>query len=188
MNSLSSIRNEAIASSYDFSNYKLIIDVGGGQGGLLLTILQLYKNVNGLLYDIEAPIKKAKEVFAGKKLLNRCQLVSGDFFTFVPLKGDLYIIKHVLHGLNSEKSVQLLQKISAASLPDSKILIIEMMMPSRNKKYYSKLNDLEIMLIFEKGCERSENDFLKIIADANLELIRKITLNMGLYILELKKG
>src|SRR5882757_4562787 len=49
MSELSGAAGKAIASSYDFSVFNVIVDVGGGQGALLAAVLAQHKNTKGIL-------------------------------------------------------------------------------------------------------------------------------------------
>ena len=52
MSELSGAAGKAIASSYDFSIFNVIADVGGGQGALLAAVLTQHKIAKGILLSI----------------------------------------------------------------------------------------------------------------------------------------
>lgn len=184
MTSLSSVNDYAIARSYDFSSARKIIDIGGGQGGLLSAILKLHARTQGVLYDLPEVIASATSTLEQKDLRNRVDMIAGDFFQVIPPEGDLYIIKHVLHGLNQDQSIALLKNV-AAVLPDKgKLLIIEMVIPSGNQSSYSKFNDLEMMLLSSTGRERTMDEFENIISSCNLKRSTLINMPMGVSIIE----
>jgi hypothetical protein len=51
MTGFSSSIAPAVAEAYNFSGFKTVVDVGGGHGVLLNTILQAYPGVNGIVFD-----------------------------------------------------------------------------------------------------------------------------------------
>lgn len=184
MSSLSSLSNQAVADKIDFSKIHTVADIGGGEGGLLLAILNKWPNLNGILYDISSAIEKAKELFSRNNLLQRSQLIVGDFFKNVPELADAYILKHVLHGLDKSQGVHLLKNIKKSANSQAKIFIVEMVMPGPNTKCYSKFNDLEMMLFSSTGRERSIDDFTEMLNEAGLDLLHIKYVQMGLHIIE----
>ncbi len=184
MTSLSSLSNYAIASSYDFSKAKCIVDIGGGQGGLLAAILKQHQNTTGILYDLPEVVASATELLEREQIKQRTDVLGGDFFQSIPEGGDLYIIKHVLHGINQEQSVILLKNIAKVLPKSGKLLIIEMMIPEKNKPSYSKFNDLEMMLLSATGRERTAHEFTEIITQCSLGIARILSMPMGVSIIE----
>lgn len=96
MANFATAENPAIAGTYDYARFDHIIDVGGGQGGLLAEILKRHPNVRGTLFDLPAvvrnPVYLSNEAFP-----ERWTTVGGDFFQSVPMGGDAYVLKRILH-------------------------------------------------------------------------------------------
>jgi phospholipid N-methyltransferase len=185
MSSLSSINNYAIADKYDFSDAKQIIDVGGGHGGLLQAILKFTShNTKGLLYDLPSVTEAVKNIWKNDPINQRITIKSGDFFKEVPLGGDVYIVKHVLHGLDDEQSINLLTMIKTAMPQSGKLLIIEMLIPAGNVESFSKFNDLGMMLLSSYGQEREQKQFENIIGKVGLLITRIIPVHFGVCIIE----
>ncbi len=120
MASLTSLHASLISSMYDFSQFNTIIDIGGGQGMLLLTILKNNPNLHGILFDLPHAIESAKKIYAKESansknnnrdnihdILSRSKLIEGDFFKSIPAVGaDGYIIKNVILNWD-DKSAEL---------------------------------------------------------------------------------
>jgi tRNA A58 N-methylase Trm61 len=93
--------NVAIVGAYDFTPFQRVVDVGGGQGGLLAEIMKAHPAVRGTLYDRDEVVQEpAYLTDAG--LINRCEIVGGDFFKSVPTGGDAYILKRILHDWSDQ--------------------------------------------------------------------------------------
>jgi hypothetical protein len=88
---------QAVLDAYDFSRFGCIVDIGGGQGLLLKTILLACPATRGILFDQPQVIASADQVLASAGLAQRCQIVAGSFFESVPENGDIYIMKVILH-------------------------------------------------------------------------------------------
>src|SRR5204863_8576376 len=56
--------DQAIARAYDFSGSGLVMDVGGGRGGLLKAVLERHGNVRGQLFDQPQVVERAQALEA----------------------------------------------------------------------------------------------------------------------------
>src|SRR5579872_4297202 len=101
----------AIAHAYDFGRFRQLVDIAGGRGLLLGTILQRYPDLRGVLFDLPPVIAGAHHTLASFGLNGRCQTVGGDFFQAVPEGADAYMLKHIIHDWDDERSVAILRNI-----------------------------------------------------------------------------
>jgi O-methyltransferase domain/Dimerisation domain len=92
---------EEIIRAYDFSGFSIIVDVAGNQGQQLAAILRANPGSHGILFDQPYVVQGATQVLEQAGVLDRCEIVGGDFFTSVPNSGDVYIIKNALLAYNS---------------------------------------------------------------------------------------
>ncbi len=116
---------DQVARSYDFSQAKTLIDVGGGRGALLSAILKTAPQLRGRVYDRAETQTSAGLMFHRQGVTDRASHQCGNFFESVPDGADLYTIKHVLHDWDDASVLQILRSIRAAMSPHSKLLIIE---------------------------------------------------------------
>jgi hypothetical protein len=172
MTSLSAGAVAAVLSAYDFSGINKLVDVGGGHGLLLASILAKYPNMKGVLYDAPPVVTGAKDVFAAHGIAaERCEVVGGDFLQSAPAGGDAYILKHIIHDWSDEHCLTILRHCHAGMTASGKVLIVEMVIPERNVPTVSKFLDLE-MLLFLTGCERTESEYRALLDGAGFELTR----------------
>jgi hypothetical protein len=92
----------AVAAVYDFAPLRTVVDVGGGNGALLIGILKAYPHLHGIVFDQPPAAERARKQIAERGLAERCQAAGGDFFKDVPPGADAYILKHVIHDWNDE--------------------------------------------------------------------------------------
>ncbi|RWR99365.1 hypothetical protein B4U79_17036, partial [Dinothrombium tinctorium] len=114
-----------IIAAYDFSRFEHIVDVGGGEGKLLIEILKKATHSRGTLFETPMIAEKAEAAIAEKGLSARCKAVAGNFFDSVPIDGDCYILKFVLHDWSDEKCLKILRNIRTNMKEKSKLVIIE---------------------------------------------------------------
>ncbi len=171
MTSNSAFSSVAVVSGYDFSSIKKLVDVGGGHGFLLASILAKYETVKGVLYDTPAIVAEAEKLLAAHGVSEKCETIGGDFFENVPTGGDAYIMKHIIHDWNDEQCITILQNCSNAMTAGGKILVVEMVVPEGNEPSPAKFLDLQ-MLQYLPGCERTENEYRELFYKAGFELTR----------------
>lgn len=163
-----------IARAWDFSKSKVVADLGGGGGSLILAVLELNSNLQGMLVDLEASIDAAKPRFAKEKLSSRCQLVPGDLLQSVPGGADVYMIKHVLHGRQDPEAITILKNCRAVIPQDGCLLVIEFVLPPLVSQADSRLEGLLMsdlnMLAVTGGRERSEREWKTLFEAAGFSL------------------
>lgn len=174
MTSLSAGAVAAVLSAYDFSEITKLVDVGGGHGLLLASILSTYPNMTGVLYDEPTVVTGAKDMFAAHGVADRCEIVGGDFFHSAPAGGDAYILKHILHDWREEDCLMILRHCHAGMTAGGKVLIVEMVIPERNVPAVSKFLDLG-MLLFLTGSERTEAEYRALLDEAGFDLTRIVS-------------
>jgi len=173
MTNLSLLSAPAIVEAYDFSSINKLVDVAGGHGLLLAAILKANPHLQGVLFDLPFVIENAGELLESEGVAARTEKVSGDFFESVPAGADAYLMKHIIHDWNDERSVKILQNIYRAMNDDGKVLIVEMVVPVGNEPSPAKGLDL-VMLTVEGGKERTEKEYRELLAAAGLRLSRVI--------------
>jgi 2-polyprenyl-3-methyl-5-hydroxy-6-metoxy-1,4-benzoquinol methylase len=171
MTSNSAFASVAVVNSYDFSSISKLVDVGGGHGFLLASILSKYNTVKGVLYDMPAIVAEAKELLASHGVTDRCETVGGNFFDSVPEGADAYIMKHIIHDWSDEQCINILTNCRNALAPDGKVLVVELVLPEGNEPSLGKFLDLQ-MLQFLPGCERTEAEYRSLFDKAGLQLTR----------------
>ena len=177
----------AIAASYDFSPFRKLVDIGGGNGSLLIGILNANPNLHGIVFDVPHAADKARAKIAEAGLKSRCDAVGGDFFTEVPAGADAYIIKHVIHDWNDDRATAILRSVHRAMPPQGKLLIAEGVYPQRiDKSDLSRgaaANDVN-MLVSTGGRQRSETEFRSLQDAARFKLTRIIPTPARLSLIE----
>jgi len=170
MSDISRMSAPAVAQSYDFGTFSKLVDVGGGEGLMLATILQRYPNLVGVLFDLPIVVERARLFLESSGVANRCQIVPGDFFDGVPTRGDGFLVRHVVHDWEDERAITLLRNIRRAIHPSGRLLLVEGIVPPGNTPSAAKLLDLE-MLTLTGGRERTETEYNSLLSAAGFELL-----------------
>lgn len=183
MTDLTSVVEPAVVGAYDFKPFKRIVDVGGGHGSLISSILKNNPHLEGILYDAPQVIEGAQEKIAARGLNGRCQLMAGDFFSSVPKGGDVYLMKHIIHDWDDEKCTGILRNCRDAMNAQGRVIVIDQVVPAGNAPSLGKFTDL-LMMVMVGGKERTEEEFRKLFDAAGLKLTRIIETHSPMSIIE----
>jgi hypothetical protein len=172
MSDLSTIDSPAVADAYSFDEIRSIVDVGGGHGLLLATILGRNPHLKGTLYDMPHVVASAKDGPL-KSVMERCTIASGDMFASVPASADAYIMKHIIHDWPDEECVKVLRACQKGVNSGGKLLVVDNVIQPGNDFAPGKFLDIQ-MMIFPGGCERTEKQFHGLFGAAGWRLSRVI--------------
>jgi hypothetical protein len=158
MNSVSGQVADSLAVAYDFSKFRTIVDVGGGGGAPIAAILGRHPGVRAVLFDLPHIVAEARRFIEQAGFAARCELVGGSFFDSVPVGGDAYLLKSVLHDWYDADVKRILEVCHAAMRPDAVLLVIERLLSPPNEGAAGKFADLN-MLVAAGGCERTSEEW-----------------------------
>jgi len=165
----------AVAATYDFASIGTVVDVGGGNGALLIGILKAHPHLRGIVFDQPPAAERARKQIAARGLSDRCEAIGGNFFERTPQGGDAYVLKHVIHDWNDERAVVILRNCRQAMPENGRLLIVEGVYPPRiDQSLESRgaaANDVN-MLVNTGGRQRSEAEFRALYEAAGFKLTR----------------
>jgi SAM-dependent methyltransferase len=187
MTSISSTEAIATCDAYDFKGVKTVMDVAGGHGLLLATILRRHKSMRGVLFDLPHVVAGAPATFARAGLTSRVEIESGDFFKELPSGADAIVMKHIIHDWDDESATRILQTCHRALGPRGKVLIVDPVVPPGNVPHYGKLLDLEMLVLTPLGRERTRAEFTTLLRGAGFRLSRVVATKSPLSVVEAMK-
>jgi hypothetical protein len=174
---------DPMLAAYDFSEIGTLADIGGGNGSLMSAVLKRYPQMKGILFDLPGVIGRSVKNIEAAGLADRCQTVSGDFFKEVPDGADAYLLRHIIHAWDDEKATTILQNVRKAMKGDSRVLVLDSVIPQGNEPFFGKWLDLTMMLI-PGGQERSEEEYRKLFDDAGLRITQILPTSTEVSIIE----
>nr|QDQ37877.1 O-methyltransferase [Streptomyces vinaceusdrappus] len=167
----SRVERAAVVEAYDFSDATRIVDIGGGNGTLLVAVLREAPEATGVLFDLPHVVERNRIGESG--LADRCAVVGGDIFGELPSGGDLYMMKSVLHGWTDDQAVSILEGCRRAMRPDGRLLLIERVIPKGDTPHASKAFDFA-MLVMAGGQERTGDEYTALLDKAGFRVTRVI--------------
>lgn len=169
MGELTRLVGPLLVAGYDFGQHGRILDLGGGNGMMIATILKSFPQLRGGVLDLPATLAEAPRMLEAAAVRERVELISGNAFDAVPSGWDGYILKHILHGVKEPQIGRILGNIRDAMQPGSKLFVIEMLIPEDQAGIYPAFIDLQ-MLVSSGGRERSVPEYRELFAKHGLTL------------------
>ncbi len=176
MTSNTALSGTAITRAYDFSGVRRLVDVGGGHGLLLATILQAHPTMRGVLFDLPEVIAGAQAVLEAAGVANRCEVVGGDFFSAVSPGGDAYILRQIIHDWDDAQATAILANVRRAMQGRGKVLVVERTIAPDYRQALPVLHLDVQMLVLLGGGERTEAEYGALFAAADLRLSAAVPL------------
>ena len=173
----------AVAEAYDFAGIGTLVDVGGGSGNLLITVLKANPALRGMLYDLPHVAAEAEQNVAAAGLADRCRVVRGSFFEAVPQGGDAYVLSHIIHDWSEDECLRILANCRRAMGDRGRLLIVESVLRPGDEPDPGKLLDL-VMLVAPGGQERSEEEYRALLDKGGFRLSRVVPTRSSVSIVE----
>jgi len=195
MTAMTSSQVSSISKLYDFSQFNTVVDIGGGQGLFLSTILKDNPNLTGIVFDLPHAIEGAnqqKQQISHEKLssdvtnnsiLPRCKFLSGNFFKSIPSGADGYIIKNVLLNWDDESASTILKNcLQAMNFSKSyqkdkkqqkikpKVIIVDMIMSEKNEMSFGNLLDIVMLVLTQNGRIRTKKEFTNLLDTCGFQI------------------
>ncbi|MFG6201142.1 methyltransferase [Nonomuraea sp. JJY05] len=169
-----------VPDAYDFSGARRVVDLAGGTGALLGTVLRSNPAARGVLFDVPEVVEAAPAHLERMGVLDRCELVGGDLFDSVPEGGDVYVLSRVLHDWDDERCAVLLANCAKAMEPGAELLVVERVVGEDS--YLPLAFDLH-MMVMTGGRERTEAEYRALLEEADLTPGRLLDLPLGMRLL-----
>ena len=163
---------QAVADAYPFGGVELLVDVGGGNGSMLATLLSRHSGLRGVLFDQPSVIGRGAPALEAHP--GRYEVVGGDFFDAVPEGADAYLLSHVLHDWPEDGCVRILDSCRQAMRPGGRVLIGEMVIPPDDSPHPGKLSDMMMIAFNGEGMERTEAEYADLLGRAGYRIERVV--------------
>ena len=163
----------AVAEAYDFSSIGSLVDVGGASGNMLGHVLSRHPGLRGVLYDLPHVVVDAPPLLERFGVQDRVTIESGSFFESVPAGHDAYLLSHIVHDWDDRENAKILGNVREAMKPDSKLLIVEMVLPEGDEPHMGKMLDM-MMLLVPGGEERTPSEYEVLLASNGFRMTRVV--------------
>ena len=160
-----------VAAHRVFAGSRRIVDVGGGSGQLLTDVLRVHQQATGIVFDLPTMRTAAESVIAASGVSDRCVFAAGDMFHEIVGPADVYLLKWVLHDWDDDRALSILRRCSDSMSTDSRLLVIERLMPV-DWGQSAELAQADLnMLCLSGGAERTLDQYKELLRASGLEVV-----------------
>jgi O-methyltransferase domain/Dimerisation domain len=159
-----------VATGYDFSTTATLVDVGGGHGQMLASILQAYPHLHGILFDLPHVVRGAPALLDAAGVADRCEVLGGDLFTGLPAGHETYLLSRVIHDWDDTRATAILCLCKQAVKPRGKVLLVERVIQTGGTPPVLVLECDTQMLVVTGGKERTEVEYRGLLNAAGFEV------------------
>ncbi|SIO87488.1 methyltransferase [Nocardiopsis sp. JB363] len=157
-------QSQTLAGMFEWDALEHLVDVGGGDGTLLRTLLERFSRPRGTVLDLAGPAEAARANFRAAGLDARADAVGGSFFDPLPEGGDAYLLCWILHDWDDASAMAILRRCAEAIGADGRVLVAE----------YTggdEVSELDLrMLAYFNGRERSASALVALAEQVGLSL------------------
>jgi hypothetical protein len=146
-----------------WEDVQTVVDVGGGNGTLVLGLLEQHAHLHGVIFDLPEVAAAASARLAETPLGARCTVEAGSFFERLPTGADVYLLAKVLHDWDDAAAVEILKSVRAAASSNSRLLVLDSVLTTDARPHAAKVLDL-VMLALVNGRERTSTQWTRLLA------------------------
>jgi O-methyltransferase domain len=157
-----------IIAAYDWGSLARVVDVGGGNGSLLIAMLKAFPALQGTLVDLPSAADGARTAFAAAGLTDRAEVVAGSFFDPLPSGAGGYVLSAIIHNWDDDAAPVILRRCAKAAGRHGRVFVIERL--GADGESPSTARDVR-MLAYFGGRERRLAELTTMSWESGLELV-----------------
>jgi ubiquinone/menaquinone biosynthesis C-methylase UbiE len=117
---------QALASGYDFTRHRRVLDLGGGTGSLLMAVLGRHPHLRATLFELPAAAAVARERLRDEPVRSRIEIATGDLLSAeIPEDHDVVVLAHVIHCFSRERNLELLRRVRLRVPSGARLLLVD---------------------------------------------------------------
>ena len=179
--------DRAVVETGVFARSGRIVDVGGGEGALVLAILASNERASGVVFEQPHVARRAERRIQASAHASRCSVAEGDALKAVPAGGDTYVLSRVIHDWDDARALAILRNCRHAMAPGARLAVIERILPDRIAPSLTAqliaASDLQ-MMVMNGGRERTEREYRELMGSAGFRFVRRVPTGTLMEVLE----
>ena len=102
---------------------RTVVDVGGGTGSMLVSLLRRHPRASGILVDLPGTVARAAGLIEDSAVADRITVAGQSFFDPLP-PADLYVLKKVLNDWPDDPTIAILRRCAEAARPAGSVVVL----------------------------------------------------------------
>ncbi len=177
-----------LSNKIDLSSSETLIDIGGGAGTYSVFFCKENSSLEATIFDLPGTLEITKELISGSSVLNRINLIEGDFNTEIKGQYDVAFLSNIIHGEGETENIALIKRVYNALNSGGKIIIQDFILDNdKTSPSFPALFSLNMLLFTENGRSYSFQEIegwlkqagFKGMARMNINLSRSISVLVG---------
>ncbi|MDH4413382.1 MAG: methyltransferase [Rhizobium sp.] len=120
--------SDCILASFDFSRFRSVLDIGGGEGAFLAALGAKYPTLGLAVFDLPVVVELASRHLDQCGMLERTQIHGGDFAAdAIPAGSDCVTLIRILCDHDDDRVLQILSNLQKSLAPETRLLVAEAM-------------------------------------------------------------
>ena len=115
----------SVAAAYDWSTLGEVVDVGGGDGSLLIALLRAHLTLRGTVLDLAHAAATAARALAAAGLADRGGARAETSSSRCRPERESYILSRIIHDWDDDDARRILRNCADAARPKGKVFVIE---------------------------------------------------------------
>jgi len=185
-------RHRPVVAAYDFGQFRTIVDVGGGNGALLVEILTTNPRPTGIVFDVPRLGESVRQTMETASLSARCRFIGGDALVAVPPGGDAYILSNLVLNWDDAEATLALHNCRKVIAPEGKLVLVDWVIPAAGEpregfRFWDTLmTDLIMLVTFgsRRGRIRTRAEFEAILSVAGFTLTALVPTQSSVWVIE----
>jgi O-methyltransferase domain len=161
------VRSPGVVTGYDWGSLGHVVDVGGGDGSLLIALLSEYPNLRGTVVDLPGSAETARKALTAAGLAHRSDVVAGSFFDPLPPGAGGYVLSLIIHDWADDEARAILRRCAEAAGADGSVFVIETVGDDGDAPHTGM--DLRMLVVYGAK-ERGVAELAELGADVGLRL------------------
>ena len=161
-----------------WDHIRTVVDVGGGTGAMLASLLRRHPQAKGVLIDLPGTVARAGEIIDSFGVSSRVEVKGQSFFDPMPAGADLYVLKSVLNDWADEPTAAILQRCAEAAQADGTVAILGGVSADEMPR------SLGIDMLVAGGKTSTLTQFTELARQAGLEVVAARTQSSGRFVVE----
>lgn len=174
----------AIAAAYDWTGVATVVDIGGGAGALLASVVGSNAGVQGMLFDRPDVMPDADRLLTTRGVRGLCELVSGSFFEPMQARADVWMLSQILHDWSDAECRTILARCRERMASGDRLLVIEMVPVPGRPDIGIALLDIMMMMFFGEARQRTVEEYNELLAAVGFSPARVLGTGTAFSILE----